>query len=225
MFKFYFIILSFFYSIPSFGQINLDLNLIEKLTNDSTSEYYYNKLVIEFNNSPKFIDPLKAKYLYYGKLYTANYKMLQFNNGETKFNNLINNGWFKKAILVGEKILQEDPVNLDIISKLNFCYKKINGKENADTAAIKQSIIVNTILASGNGLEKDKAYKVVSIADEYTIMALLGVNGLSRQSLMQQNSAIDSWKIKDIKSGKKSEMHFEWLVNSKQNSKNMKWPD
>ena len=209
----------------SFGQSSFNLKEIEILTHDSSSEFYYPTLLLEFNNHPKSFDSTKAKFLYYGKLYRENYKMFQFAPEQGEFNDLFKNERYKKAIQVGEIILQNDPTNLEILLKLNTCYKKREFNEKVDTTTIKLAALINTILANGNGQEKISAYKVVDIADEYVIMAWLGIVGLTRESTMQQNSAIDLWKVRNIKSGKKYEMHFEWLVNTEQGVKNMKWPD
>ena len=208
-----------------FGQTSLDLKEIEKQTNDSTSDYFYPRLISEFNNQPQYFDTVKAKFLYYGKLYTKNYKMFQFSTDEIEFNKLLSKGKYKKATPIGEKILQENPANIEILSKLNLCYKKTGLTENADTTLNKLNLLLNTVFKSGTGKEQENAFKVVAIGDEYAIMAWLGVSGLSRQSLMKGGSTIDSWKVRDSKSGKKYDMHFEWLVNAEQGSKNMKWPE
>lgn len=213
------------YTCILFGQSGFDLKEIQKLTNDSTSSYYYLTLISEFNDQPETFDSVKAKFLYYGKLYTKNYKMFQFTEDDKQFNNLIRRNKCQKAIPIGEKIVQEHPSNIEIISRLYTCYKKANLKGKADTALTKLTILMKTVFQSGTGQRMEDALKVVAIGDEYIIMAWLGVTGLSRQSVMKENSTIDSWKVKDLKSGKKSEMHFEWLVNLQQGTKNMKWPD
>ena len=208
-----------------FGQSSLDLKEIEKQTNDSTSDYFYPRLISEFNNQPQYFDTVKAKFLYYGKLYTKNYKMFQFSTDEIEFNKFLNKGKYKKATPIGEKILQENPANIEILLKLNLCYKKTGLTQSADTTLNKLNHLLNTVFKSGTGKEQENAFKVVAIGDEYAIMAWLGVSGLSRQSLMKGGATIDSWKVRDSKSGKKYEMHFEWLVNAEQGTKNMKWPE
>ena len=209
----------------SFGQTELNLKEIEKLTKDSTSEYFYPTLISEFNNTPKFFESKKAKFIYYGRLFTKSYKIFQFTADDNQFNNFLSKSKYKKAIPFGEKILQDVPANIEIISKLQLCYEKANMKEKADTAFTKLTILLNTVLQSGTGQSSNEAFKVVAVGDEYSIMALLGFAHISRQSLLKGASTIDSWKVKEIKSGKKSELHFEWLVNNEQNAKNMKWPD
>lgn len=207
-----------------FGQSDLDLKEIDKLTNDSTSRYFYPSLIYDFNNQPQYFDLIQTKFLYYGKLYTKSYKMFQFSADEGEFNKLLSKGRYKKAIPIGEKILQENPASIEIISKLNLCYNKTGLQENADITLNKLTLLLNTVFESGTGKEQKTAFKVVAIGDQYAIMAWLGVKGLSRQSLMKNGSAIDSFKVKDTKSGKKYDMHFEWLVNTDLDSKNIKWP-
>lgn len=209
----------------SFGQTSLDLKEIDKLTNDSTSDYFYLRLISDFNNQPQYFDSVKAKFLYYGKLYTKSYKMFQFSTDEVEFNKLLSKGKYKKATPIGEKILQENPAYIEILSKLNLCHKKTGLNENADTTLNKLTLLLNTVFHSGTGNEKENAFKVVAIGDEYAIMAWLGVVGISRQSLIKGDSTIDSWKVKDSKSGKKYDIHFEWLVNAEQGTKNIKWPE
>ena len=221
---FYLSFLLFFANL-SFGQSSLDLKEIERLTNDSTSEYFYPRLISDFNNQPQYFDSLKTRFLYYGKLYTKSYKMLYLSTDELEFNKLMSKGKYKKAIPFGEKFLQENPASIEIISQLRLCYKKTGLKEKADTTLNQLTLLLNTVFQSGTGKEKENAYKVVAIGDEYAIMAWLGVIGISRQSFMNEVSTIDSWKVKESKSGKKYEMHFEWLVNAKQGAKNMKWPE
>ena len=221
---FYLAILVLFINI-SFGQTELNLKEIEKLTKDSTSEYFYSTLISEFNNNPKLFKSEKAKFIYYGRLFTNGYKIFQLTANDKQFNNLLSKGKYKNAIPFGEKILQDIPANIEIISKLQLCYEKANMKEKADTAFTKLNILLNTVLQSGTGQSSNEAFKVVAVGDEYSIMALLGLATITRISKLNSASAIDSWKVKEIKSGKKSELHFEWLVNNEQNAKNMKWPD
>ena len=209
----------------SFAQTEINLKEIEKLTKDSTSEYFYSTLISEFTNNPKLFKSEKAKFIYYGRLFTNSYRMFQFTENDKQFNKLLSKGKYKNAIPFGEKILREIPANIEVISKLQLCYQKAEMKKEADTAFSKLTILLNTVLQSGTGQSSNEAFKVVAVGDEYSIMALLGLATITRISKLNSASAIDSWKVKEIKSGKKSELHFEWLVNNEQNAKNMKWPD
>lgn len=46
------------------GQPSIDLNEIKQVTNDSTSEFFYDTLLSEFNSEPENITDIKAKLLY-----------------------------------------------------------------------------------------------------------------------------------------------------------------
>jgi hypothetical protein len=221
----FFLSLIFVINGSLYAQSFLDLKEIGNRTNDSTSAYFYPTLIYQFKNNPQSFDTTKAKFLYYGKLYSKNYKMFQFTGDDKEFNRLLNKHSYRKAIPFGEKILQEDPANIEVNVKLNLCYNKGDMKEKADTTLIKLTFLLNAVFQSGTGRDKDSGYQVVAIGDEYIVMSWLGLVTLSRQSAMKGSSTIDSWEVKNIKTGQKSTLHFEWLVNLEQGTKNMKWPD
>lgn len=105
-----------------FCQNNIDLEEIKVFTQDSTSEYFYDSLIQEFQDNPSSFGAAKGLNIYYGKLFSKYYKTFNFSEDERKFNEFLSRRNFKKAIPLGEQILKNDPVNFEIIFKLVGAY-------------------------------------------------------------------------------------------------------
>jgi len=196
-----------------FCQNTIDFKEIQTLTKDSTSRYFYDTLVHDFLTVPQTFEETKGLNVYYGKLYSKYYKVYDVNGEEHKFSQLIQKGNCKKAITVGDQILKGDPVNLEILLKMFSCYNQLGSTELAKITREKVSVLYRAILHSGTGERKESAYNVVSIADEYAVMAMLGMQPLTRRSSMHGESTTDSWEVRDLKSREKKQLHFNVLIN------------
>lgn len=206
-------ILTFLFIQNGLSQGSINLDEIKRLTKDSTSRYLYDTLVHDFLTIPHSFEMTKGLNLYYGKLYSHYYKIFNFSDEETKFNQLLSKRKYKQAILVGEEILKNDPVNLEILLKILACYTESDNKQLIDLTSAKINILYNAILHSGAGEDMESAYKVIAVGDEYAMMEILGVQGLTRHSRMKTSSTIDSWKIRDQETGNKRDLYFEVLIN------------
>lgn len=202
-----------------YAQSSVDLDEIRRLTQDTNSRYFYDTLVNEFVTNPSNIELTKGKSIYYGKLFSRYYKVYEFSDDESVFHEQVSKQRFWQAIETGERILQEDPINLDILINMFQCYRVVGLQQQARTAKRKIDILYNCILFSGTGETRETAYRVISVGDEFAIIGMLGHNGLSRQSFMIGNSIIDSWTIRDEKTGAKKDLHFEVIVNEEAMSK------
>ena len=73
--------LTIFWSIGLYSQSadSIDFNSsIMRITNDSTSKYYYPKLKDKIKNHPSEISTEDCYYLYYGQIFQKDYKPLSF---------------------------------------------------------------------------------------------------------------------------------------------------
>lgn len=194
-----FLIIPFVFMFSFLGaQNSVDFNDINKKVQDSTGQYFYEKLVYKFGHLPTTLDSIEAKYLYYGQTFGSKDKeivpigdFLEKARGKT----------YKEAIDEGEKILKKEPVNLEVLGRLVQLYEK-SDKENPmfplRTAQFK--VLVNAILSSAEQKEDQKLYTVMSVTDEYIIGGILDYNlySMRRKSENASNGIIDHWK-----SGKK----------------------
>jgi hypothetical protein len=205
------------YAAHSQGKVDLDE--IRRLTQDTNSRYFYDTLVNEFVTDPNNIELTKGKSIYYGKLFSRYYKAYEFSDDESLFHEQVEKQRFWQAIEIGERILHDDPINLDVLVNMFQCYVVVGLHEQARVTKRKLDVLYNCILFSGTGETRETAYRVISVGDEYAIIGMLGHNGLSRQSFVMGNSIIDSWTIRDEKTGAKKDLHFEVIVNEEAMSK------
>jgi hypothetical protein len=211
------LIICFATSIATFSQAQLDLDEIKKLAEDSTSSSNYRALVEEFNHNPLALDTTRGRLIYYGNLFRG-YDLYKINFEEINFTELVLKKKYKQAIPKGEDLLKSDPVNLEILSKLLTCYNKANIKDKAELTKAKVDLLVTSILTHGDGLSESKTLKVISVGDEYAMMGMLGITGMSRNSKLSTKSAFDTWKAKNSK-GKRIDFYVEVLFNLQAASK------
>ena len=210
----HFIIFLFYLTASAdvFSQNHLDLEKIRKVVLDSSLYFSYNSLVEEFNTNPSMIDIGKGTIIYYGKLFTKDYKPYKINFDEIEFTKLVSRKKYKQAIPKGEEIIKHDPVNLEILSELSLCYKRMNSTDKAELTKIKVGALLSSILNYGSGLSKEITLKVISVGDEYAAMGMLGISGISMNSSISVPSILDTWKAKD-KNGKRIDFFVEVLNN------------
>jgi hypothetical protein len=196
------------------SQTSIDLKEIEKMTTDSTASPSYSVLVEIFNSSPSALNVHEGKLIYYGRLFSASYKPYKLNFDEVDFTKLVGSRKYKQAVPKGEDLLKADPANLEVMARMFTCYKKLGLHDKADLTKAKIDLLVSSILAQGTGRSKDSTMKVVSVGDEYAMMGVLGISGITRRSSITGVSILDTWKVKNSK-GNRIDLYVEVLINPK----------
>jgi hypothetical protein len=199
-------------STDVFSQDSLDLKKIRKSVSDTTSGPSYETFIEKFNTSPLSLSVDEGTILYYGKLF-KDYKPYKINFDEIEFTKLVSKKKHKQAISKGEDLIKSDPANLELLLALLTCYEEADLASKASLTKSKIELLVSSILAHGSGESKNNTLKVVSVGDEYAIMGILKITGLSRSSLMTSSSVLDTWKAKD-RNGKRIDYFVEVVHNS-----------
>jgi hypothetical protein len=192
------------------GQDKFDLDEIRVSVLDSNSEYYYPKLTRDFSAAPGKFSLAKGMHIYYGQLYAAAFNPSNFKDERKEFNRLLDEETWAKAIEIGQKILAENPVDLEILSKLAYCYKKDGQRAKSTLVENQTGAIIKAILASGKGNEATP-YRVIQIRDEYVVMGEKDIVGISRQTRVRTYSTIDLWTVKHPNAKDYEMLHFEVL--------------
>ena len=203
------------YSISA--QINLEE--IRKLAADHSTAYYYDTLVQDFLTTPGEFEMSKGITLYYGKLFSDGYDPYSFSPQQTNFEEAFRRQNYERAIMLGVKIVEKDPVDFTVLLKLLKCYLEEGEDEAAEFTRMQVDVLYKAILHSGDGSSPESAIKVLQVADEYAIMALMGIEGVSRRSQMGRNSIVDVWKVRSAAKGGKEVMYFEVLSNRERESR------
>ncbi len=155
-----------------FGQkiSNIDYDLIKQNTEDSSSIYYYPKLIQRLLLLDTTFTEKEYSHIYFGNVFTANYSPYSKDKNEEKFNSLYNEEKYDKAIEFGQKSLKENPVNLNVLFRLMVCYHVSGDKITAKKYAKLYYGLLNEIYESGDGKSIKTAYVVIKISDEYQIL-------------------------------------------------------
>jgi len=116
-------------SINSYSQTNdsLDFELqIKQVINDSSSNFYYPKLIEKINKQPSQINILDCFYLYYGQVFQKDFNFISFlrNPERLDFDKAAMKDNCKKAFNIGITILKRDPTDLTVLLPVCNCIKK-----------------------------------------------------------------------------------------------------
>jgi hypothetical protein len=182
-------------------QINFEQ--LKAFVNDNNSPFYYDQLIYEFLNDTSAFhkEYQKSYYLYYGKLFSSyKYKSLELKPRHLKFMKQLASKKYAKAVILGEELLKNDPINLTIILNLIICYSE-NNQNNENDERLKllknqAEILMKAIADYGDGKNINTAFKVISLSDEFSLLNYLGINleMYSRNSVKYNlNTVLDIW--------------------------------
>ncbi|WP_114788931.1 DUF4919 domain-containing protein [Niabella yanshanensis] len=184
-------------ALSSFAQNSneLDTAALRKAVQDTISPEGYKTLLRKFNEAPQYLYANEGAVLYYGKLFQKGPDPFQRIAAKKTFNELMLQKRFNEAIIEGERLAKADPVDLKLLVMLMAAYIEIKKEAGINLTKAKLQLLSNAILSKGKGDTDSTTLKVTSVEDEYTVMAMLKLNGKSRRSESRINSNIDHWTI------------------------------
>lgn len=179
---------------PNYGKI-------EKEIKDSISDFYYQKLKEKFDGGDFTMTIEEKRHLYYGFTFQDSYSAQYTSKELDNFIEIIKKGDLKetdydKIINYGDSILKENPFDLRVMNYQRYVFEKkgITGRMIIRTTQIR--MIVDAILSSGDGTNKENAFFVINITHEYDILNILGFEFGGTQSLIE---TFDYLKVKENK--------------------------
>jgi len=114
----------------------------------------------------------------------------------------------QEAIDEAAKGLEKHKYNIDLLILQASAYRKLGIIDKADEMRRQWFALMDSILNSGDGRGFDTAYKVITIAEEYTALRLLGLEVVSQSLAGNKGSAFDVMTVKDAESGAESKVYF-----------------
>lgn len=175
---------------------------------DSSSIYYYPKLLEKVKDDKLALTPEDGFYLYYGQIFKEGHKGLPFLSSEKyqEFYKAANLGRRKKTIKLGVEILEEDPANLFVL--LHTC-KSMDEKKDERFPAYDNLLrcVVMGILSTGDGKTPATAIKITEIGDDYVLKGFIGYFGGEEQLYSENGKAYNMW----VNNGAK--LYFEYVFN------------
>lgn len=165
-------------TIPDIRHAKPDYEDIKKQTLDSNSSFYYAKLFKKFSNGQQMTSDEK-RYLYFGTIFQEGYDKEytsdllneiavitnKANPSDEDFDNLLD---------YSEKILEENPFNLEALNYATYVYRKKGMELQNQLAMIKFNIIVDAIFSAGDGITEKNAFHVIHNRDKIFLPKIIG---------------------------------------------------
>jgi hypothetical protein len=201
------LILSYWYGFSqTIDTINYN-ELVKKEVLDSSSIYYYPKLLNKIVQNPSVIKVTEVYYLYYGEIYQPGYRNLDYMNDEyASFIRAVMSKNCKKASKLGFEIISKYPVQLTTLLHLNICLKDQDYPDSLNYVELRYRLLLDAILSTGDGKSMESAIRVTNIDDESVIKGVLGFLGGKTYLTVNNHHAYDVWEVGDKK------LYFELVM-------------
>jgi hypothetical protein len=128
---------------------------------------------------------------------------------------------FAKAIELAERGLLKDRYNIQLLMLQASAYRAAGDVEKADKTRQKWIGLVDSIIInSGDGRSFATAFRVISVDEEYAVLAILHLEMVRQQLVEHNGSEFDLLEVKDARSGNEEEIYFnidlpkKWLNKS-----------
>lgn len=167
-----------------------DYNSIKKAIGDSKSNLHYERLFSRFLTADTTMNLEEKRHLYYGFIYNEKYspipksKYLDSLNIVISKKNLDTND-FDLINRYTDNILLDSPFDLRTMNIKLFVLKKGSKEKEFKECLFRAKTIIDAILSSGNGIEKNSSYYVIQVSHEYDILNVLGFTYGGKQSLIE----------------------------------------
>ena len=189
---------------PDYKQIKNEINL-------KRSEFYYPELLRRFEEADTTLSLEQLRHFYYGAAtmpeYNPYFSLLH------ELNEALEKGDLQKADSIIDRQLAVDPANLQFYEHKMMLKTKQFGRDSkeADDAFFQVFMLSSAILSSGDGLSKESAIHVISIADEYAMMNLYGLSLKMQSLIMEDGQKYDKMDLEPNKYGWES-LYFNTTI-------------
>ncbi|WP_027421002.1 DUF4919 domain-containing protein [Crocinitomix catalasitica] len=191
---------------------SVDFDDVKQRIYDSTSAYFYAHLYDRIVSGDTSINDKDYWYLYYGNVFQENYhpygistKKKEFNNFYTKIDQ--DSSKVAETILLGEQVLIENAVDIEVYLKMFLLLVSQNEIEQAKIYAKHYYGFLNVILSSGDGKAASSAFVVISVDDEYRVVGNLGLK-VVEQSLINDCDLLTFSKKNQSRKSRIKQLYF-----------------
>lgn len=157
---------------PNFAQI-------KKAINDRTSDYYYPRLMKEYQANDTLMKLDKYRYLYLGYLLQEDYNPYRTpsfsNNSVMEIDRAkLTSQECDTVIKYANLALLDNPFDLQQMSVLISALRQRKNDALANVWQYKFNYILMTIVSTGTGLDEDNAWYVIEPQHEYILLNMMG---------------------------------------------------
>jgi len=179
---------------------------VEKIIKDSSSCFYYPKLLEKVKSQPSELNVDDCFFLYYGQIFQKGFIALSFvaNPERSKFDRAAMNGNCKKAVELGIIMLERNPVDLTVLLHVCNCLK---GKPEKYFFEQRFKNLLSAIFSTGSGKTMKTSIRIVNSEDDYVLKGVLGFFGGEEKLGFENNHAYSIWEKGSQK------LYFEDVMN------------
>ncbi|MEX1000660.1 MAG: DUF4919 domain-containing protein [Crocinitomicaceae bacterium] len=161
------------------SQINF--NKIKENITDSSSNFFYPKLLKKIEETDTTLLEEEYFHLYYGNVFQEGYYPYGTSHFKKDFLDAYESGNYEQAFEKGEVALNAQPVDLELLLKMSILSFKLEKVELKRKFAGHFYAFLDVIYRSGDGKSLETAYVVTSVDHEYFIAGDLGLRVVHQQ--------------------------------------------
>jgi hypothetical protein len=166
-----------------------DYKVIEKNVSDKNSALYFNTLFDRYTKSDSTLTLEERRHLYYGYSFQDDYSPYARSESEKKLREVLQkeNGTeddLKKIIEYTDDMLKTYPFSIRVKEYRIYSFRELGMIADAEKESIQAEIIIDAILSTGNGTDKESSFYVINTMNEYEILSILGFEFGGSQTLV-----------------------------------------
>lgn len=156
-----------------------DFTQIKKEINDRNSDYYYPRLMAEFERNDTIMKLDKYRYLYLGYLLQEDYNPYRSSNANIAESAMVNRARLTReecedVIESANLALQNNPFDLQQMAMLIEALKQTRQETLAKIWQYKFNYILMAIVSTGTGIDEENAWFVIEPQHEYMLLNAMG---------------------------------------------------
>jgi tetratricopeptide (TPR) repeat protein len=173
-----------------FAELNQsNMKKMTKMVKSPTSKYYFPKLKSKFQTDMSTLGYDEFFMLYYGYSQQPNFS--GYSNTNPQIVNAYNNEDFETCIKLAFSQLERYPTSLSSYLYIANSYFYLGDYVNALKYIIPYHGFMKSIWATGDGMSKESAIIITSVADEYSLLNYLGYSSGRQELLTEKKHSYD----------------------------------
>lgn len=154
---------------------NVNFDQVKAEINNESSPYFYPNLKEKIVANDSTLSAQDYFHLYYGSVFQKRYKPYGTSANKQRFLDAYNDKKYTKAIELSKAVLEENPVDLDLLLKLSISHLELGNQTEKRLYARHYYSFLSVIYESGSGGDLNTAYVVISVGDEYSLIGDMGL--------------------------------------------------
>ncbi|MFT7344578.1 MAG: hypothetical protein ACI9XP_001163 [Lentimonas sp.] len=152
---------------------------IHKTINQSRSSYNYRKLMDRYQDGDTTLSIKEKRLVYYGFIFQPEYAPNETTSLEDTLQKIMKvenhtDEQLWQIVRIGNKILEENPFDLNVIDVQVYAYNALDEKSKARHRIDQLFIVVDAMMSSGDGTSLKHSFYIIEQSHQLTLMNILG---------------------------------------------------